>query len=183
MKSLKTEISSQLKKYTRECSEIVSNSCPLEEVEEILQDLREDFIYGHRISVISKGRSDWSDFMTTLATRIQSSLSDPEYEFSNAALDCISALVTDGYLLEDVLSAAKIQSSWIESKHWPRAAEVHKAAELVTLGYLTEDVMTKLATRIQSSWSDWNYYPSVAEVECAAALAATGHLTSVQWST
>ena len=39
VKSFKTEISSQLKKYTRECSEIVSKSCPLEEVEEILQEL------------------------------------------------------------------------------------------------------------------------------------------------
>merc|ERR1712045_1085917 len=64
----------------------------------------------------------------------------------------------------------KIQSSWIESKHLPRAAEVHTAAELVTSGYLSGDVMTTLATRIQSFLSDPGYKFSDAEFDCIAAL-------------
>ena len=68
-----------------------------------------------------------------LATRIQSSWVNPRYYPSVAEVRCAAALVTSGYLPEDVmttLAAVRIQS-------WPSAAEVRCAAALAATGNLT----------------------------------------------
>ena len=68
-----------------------------------------------------------------LAASIQSSWADPRYYPSVAEVRCAAALVTSGYLPENVmttLAAVRIQS-------WPSAAEVRCAAALAATGNLT----------------------------------------------
>ena len=134
------------------------------------------------ISVLRTSRQ-WRDLSRRpLAARIQSSLADSSYIFSDNELDTAADLVTIGYLSEVGMKnlATRIQSLWSSSKYCPNASEVACAAALVTSGHLPCYVVTKQATRIQSSWADAGYYPHVNEVRCAAAMVTTGHLTSVE---
>ena len=89
-----------------------------------------------------------------LASRIQSSWACSGHWPRAGEVQCAAALVTSGYLPEDVMTtcAMKIQTSWSNPGYWPSDVEVQCADALVTSGYLPEDVVTPLATRIQDSW-------------------------------
>ena len=72
-----------------------------------------------------------------LAASIQSSWADPSYYPDSAEVHCAAALVTSGYLAEDVMTklATRIQSSWY--RHYPSVAAVRCAAALAATGHLT----------------------------------------------
>ena len=76
--------------------------------------------------------------MTNLATKIQT------YFPSVAEVQCAAALVTSGYLAEDVMTtlATWFQSSLTNPKYKFSIAELNCAAALATSGFLSEDVLS-----------------------------------------
>merc|ERR1712038_1022059 len=130
------------------------------------------FLPTSSLTSVWRTSTQWRDLSRRpLAASIQSSWANPDYYPDSAEVHCAAALVTSGYLEEDVMTtlATRIQSSWANpgyypdsaeddeddeddpyEDNWPSNTEVRCAAELVTAGYLPEDVLTTLATRIQS---------------------------------
>ena len=92
--------------------------------------------------------TQWQDLSSRpLAARIQSSWANPRYYPSAAEVRCAAALVTSGYLPEDVMT--KFATTRIQS--WPSVAEVRCAAALAATGHLTSLEQMQLLNKDISS--------------------------------
>ena len=98
------------------------------------------FLPTSSLTSVWRTSTQWRDLSRRpLAARTQSSWADPSYYPSSVEVQCAAALVTSGYLAEDMMTslATRIQSSWSNPGYYPDSAEVRCAAALAATGHLT----------------------------------------------